>query len=126
MRISDWSSDVCSSDLILERRAPVRIAPVALPVAPVLAILLPRIAQVAAFAADIVPVAVAPRLTNVALFLPDVLPVPAQFGLRTRRRRGRRNPHRSPPAGGEASFRHCAIPCLSVRGEGICQHVERR
>src|SRR3546814_4209007 len=90
MRISDWSSDVCSSDLdqqqvvivadiaqpgarardtpagvviqaigggviatvqavagheavILERRAPVRIAPVALPVAPILAILLPRI-----------------------------------------------------------------------------------
>src|SRR3546814_7445468 len=64
MRISDWSSDVCSSDL---RRAPVRIAPVALPVAPILAILLPRIAQVAAFAADIVPVAVAHRLTHVEI-----------------------------------------------------------
>src|SRR3546814_7014563 len=119
MRISDWSSDVCSSDLILERRAPVRIAPVALPVAPILAILLPRIAQVAAFAADIVPVAVAHRLTHVALFLPDVLPVAAQFGLRRRRRRDRRNHHRGDQAGGETSVLHCSLPFFAVRGEGI-------
>src|SRR3546814_10658832 len=29
MRISDWSSDVCSSDLIIERGAGVRLLPVA-------------------------------------------------------------------------------------------------
>src|SRR3546814_11202300 len=113
MRISDWSSDVCSSDLILERRAPVRIAPVALPVAPILAILLPRIAQVAAFAADIVPVAVAHRLTHVALFLPDVLPVAAQFGLRRPRPRARRNHHSGDKAGGVEPVLHGAIHFLA-------------
>src|SRR3546814_5151500 len=63
--------------VIFERRAPVRIALVALPVAPVLAIFLARIAQVAALFADVAAIAVTDRLAAVALLFANFLPVAA-------------------------------------------------
>src|SRR3546814_20391519 len=65
--------------VIFERRAPVRIALVALPVAPVLAIFLARIAQVAALFADVAAIAVTDRLADVALLFANFLPVAAKF-----------------------------------------------
>src|SRR3546814_12475641 len=61
--------------VIFERRAPVRIALVALPVAPVLAIFLARIAPVAAPFADVAAIAVTDRPAELPLPFETFLPV---------------------------------------------------
>src|SRR3546814_3713244 len=95
MRISDWSSDVCSSDL------------------PVLAIFLARIAQVAALFADVAAIAVTDRLADVALLFANFLPVAAKFAGLGLGHCG--NHHRGDQAGGEKlHLLHFAIPCLAV------------
>src|SRR3546814_20149725 len=99
--------------VIFERRAPVRIALVALPVAPVLAIFLARIAQVAALFADVAAIAVTDRLADVALLFANFLPVAAKFAGLGLGHCG--NHHRGDPAGGEElQLLPFALPCLSV------------
>src|SRR3546814_4749238 len=127
MRISDWSSDVCSSDLERQRAQPAMVCELFLRQAADLAHAFDGLPEVQAAGIEVGVELVAQRTRVFEVTAPAWLgrhgrsPLTPASGVRSRARTPRRCPHRppvranDPPAGAKNEERSCR--------ERVCQYV---